>query len=116
MHDAVDVTRAKKSFSVRRSASPHISTSQRAFRPDTDLIYDPEDKLATPKYHSQKFSRYVGALARWVRAISPSPLEGIRRYELNGVSIDEQDIDPFALLRLLRRASVASWTRPYPSS
>ncbi|KAI0754012.1 glycosyltransferase family 24 protein [Daedaleopsis nitida] len=77
------------------------------------LIYDSDDKLSTLKHLAQNFPRYAGALARRV-AVDPLLLEelaanqprargGVNMAWLNGVALDERDMTPFGVLRLLRR-------------
>ncbi|PIL30079.1 hypothetical protein GSI_07656 [Ganoderma sinense ZZ0214-1] len=79
------------------------------------LIYDAEDKhkLRTLKHLAQNFPRYAGALARRV-AVFPALLAelaenqprargGVTMAWLNGVALDERDMTPSALLRLVRR-------------
>ncbi|CDO68442.1 Glycosyltransferase Family 24 protein [Trametes cinnabarina] len=82
----------------------------------TQLIYDaeePHDRLATMKHLAQNFPRYAGALARRVtvsqslfnevaenRARAPG---GASAIWINGVNVEEKDLNPFALLRAIRR-------------
>ncbi|RPD60390.1 glycosyltransferase family 24 protein [Lentinus tigrinus ALCF2SS1-7] len=77
------------------------------------LIYDAEDKLAALKHLAQNFPRYAGALARRVSveqelvdelaANQPRARGGVNVAWLNGVTLDEKDINPFSLLRLIRK-------------
>ncbi|KAI1789267.1 glycosyltransferase family 24 protein [Ganoderma leucocontextum] len=77
------------------------------------LVYDAEDKLATLKHLAQNFPRYAGALARRV-VVQPELLEeiasnqprargGVNMAWLNGVALEEKDMTPFGLLKLIRR-------------
>ena len=79
----------------------------------TQIIVDSSDPLRTLLDLAQNFPRYAGALARRV-PVSSALLEevggnqqrargGMSMAWLNGVAIDERDMNPFALLRLLRR-------------
>ncbi|KAI0823499.1 glycosyltransferase family 24 protein [Trametes gibbosa] len=82
----------------------------------TQLIYDAEeplDRLATLKQFSQNFPRYAGALARRV-TVNESLLHevevnqqrapgGANAVWLNGASIEEKDMNPFALLKAIRK-------------
>ena len=76
------------------------------------LIYDSEDKLSTLKHLAQNFPRYAGALARRVSvnqelleelaANQPRARGGVNVAWLNGVTLDEKDLNPFrCALRLL---------------
>ncbi len=77
------------------------------------LVYDSEDKLSTLKHLAQNFPRYAGALARRIAvstdlldelaANQPRARGGVNMVWLNGVALDERNINPFGLLRLLRR-------------
>ncbi|KAH9946426.1 glycosyltransferase family 24 protein [Epithele typhae] len=77
------------------------------------LIYGAEDKLATLRHLAQNFPRYAGALSRRV-PISSQLFEEIAEKQnhvrggmnlvwLNGVSLEEKDLTPLSLLRLIRR-------------
>ncbi|KAI0715904.1 glycosyltransferase family 24 protein [Cerioporus squamosus] len=77
------------------------------------LIYDSEDKLSTLKHLAQNFPRYAGALARRVTVDQelleelstnqPRARGGVNVAWLNGVTLDEKDLNAFSLLRLLHR-------------
>ena len=79
------------------------------------LIYDapPSEKLSTLKHLSQNFPRYAGALARRVAvqaelldeiaANQPRARGGLNVAWLNGVTLEEKDLNPWSLLKLLRR-------------
>ncbi|KAH9848797.1 glycosyltransferase family 24 protein [Lenzites betulinus] len=82
----------------------------------TQLIYDAEeplDRLATLKQLSQNFPRYAGALARRVTVNESllSELEvnqqrapgGANAIWLNGASIEEKNMNPFGLLKAIRK-------------
>ncbi|OSD04995.1 glycosyltransferase family 24 protein [Trametes coccinea BRFM310] len=82
----------------------------------TQLIYDaeePHERLATMKHLAQNFPRYAGALARRV-IVNQSLLNEVAENQarapggasaiwLNGVTMEEKDLNPFALLRAIRR-------------
>ncbi|TFK82573.1 glycosyltransferase family 24 protein [Polyporus arcularius HHB13444] len=77
------------------------------------FIYDSEDKLSTLKHLAQNFPRYAGALARRVSVDEllleelstnqPRARGGVNVAWLNGVTLEEKDLNAFSLLRLLRR-------------
>ena len=77
------------------------------------LIYDAPDKLLTLKLLAQDFPRYAGALARRVPvdplllaeldANQPRARPGVNMAWLNGVALEEEDMTPHGLLRLIRR-------------
>ncbi|KAI0367405.1 glycosyltransferase family 24 protein [Pilatotrama ljubarskyi] len=82
----------------------------------TQLVYDaeePYDRLATLKQLSQNFPRYAGALARRV-TVNQSLLNEVAENQvrapggasamwLNGANVEEKDMNPFALLRAIRK-------------
>ncbi|KAI0628063.1 glycosyltransferase family 24 protein [Trametes polyzona] len=82
----------------------------------TQLIYDAEasrERLATLKQLAQNFPRYAGALARRV-TVNQSLLNevtenqqrapgGASAFWLNGASVEEKDINPFGLLKAIRK-------------
>ncbi|TBU43432.1 glycosyltransferase family 24 protein [Dichomitus squalens] len=79
------------------------------------LVYDAPlvDKLTTLKHLSQNFPRYAGALAHRVpiqedlleeiAANQPRARGGLNAVWLNGVPLEEKDLNPWGLLRLMRR-------------
>ncbi|KAI0641470.1 glycosyltransferase family 24 protein [Trametes meyenii] len=80
------------------------------------LIYDAEEprlRLATLKQLSQNFPRYAGALARRVSANASLLAEvaanqalapgGANAIWLNGIALEEKDLNPFGLLKAIRR-------------
>ncbi|KAI0676218.1 glycosyltransferase family 24 protein [Trametes maxima] len=82
----------------------------------TQLIYDAEEpraRLSTLKQLSQNFPRYAGALARRVTANASLLTEvaanqalapgGANAIWLNGVALEEKDLNPFGLLKAIRR-------------
>ncbi|CAL1698787.1 unnamed protein product [Somion occarium] len=79
----------------------------------TQLIYDSEEPLSTLKQLSQSFPKYASSVARRVTVdtnlqdeVSSNQLKaqgGISMAWLNGAVIPEKDMNPFTLLRLLRK-------------
>ncbi|KAI0353822.1 glycosyltransferase family 24 protein [Trametes cingulata] len=82
----------------------------------TQLVYDAEEphaRLATLKQLAQNFPRYAGALARRVTVNQSLLAEvaenharapaGASALWLNGANVEEKDLNPFALLRAIRR-------------
>ncbi|KAI0948225.1 hypothetical protein AcW1_009797 [Taiwanofungus camphoratus] len=77
------------------------------------LIYNAEEPLSTLKQLSQNFPKYATSLARRV-TIDPDLLDEVEENQikaqggasvawLNGMVIHERDMNPFGLLRLLRK-------------
>ncbi|KZT07030.1 glycosyltransferase family 24 protein [Laetiporus sulphureus 93-53] len=77
------------------------------------LIHDAEDPLSTMKQLSQNFPKYATSLARRV-TVDDNLSEEVENNQirapgganvawLNGVTLHERDLTPFALLRLLRK-------------
>lgn len=79
----------------------------------TQLIYDSKEPLDTLKRISQNFPKYASSIARRVtpvreleEAVAANQLKaqgGVNMAWLNGVVVAEKDMNPFALLRLLRK-------------
>ncbi|KAL6299204.1 glycosyltransferase family 24 protein [Sparassis latifolia] len=79
----------------------------------TQLIYDADEPLPALKQLSQNFPKYAAPLARRI-TVDPALLDEVEENQvkvpgganiawLNGVNIGEKDMNPFALLRLLRK-------------
>lgn len=79
----------------------------------TQLIYDSQEPLDTMKQLSQNFPKYASSIARRVtvdskleEVVASNQLKaqgGVNMVWLNGVIVSEKDMNPFTLLRLLRK-------------
>ncbi|KAI0090064.1 glycosyltransferase family 24 protein [Irpex rosettiformis] len=86
--------------------------SQIAFKA-TQLLYDSDDALSTLKQISQNFPKYASAIARRVtiqqdleeevQANHAKAQPGVSMVWLNGLVVPETEMNPFALLRLMKK-------------